>query len=78
MILHCSTCSNDHVLKYFISQDKEIYLLDDPLSAVDAHVATHLYTHCIMGLLRRKTRVLCTHHTRFLQEADCVIGKCIR
>ena len=52
-----------------------MYLLDDPLAAVDAHVATHLYTHCIMGLLRRKTRILCTHHTKFLQEADVVVGK---
>ena len=52
-----------------------MYLLDDPLAAVDAHVATHLYTHCIMGLLKRKTRILCTHHIRFLQEADCVLGE---
>ena len=37
-------------------KDKSVYLLDDPLSAVDIHVANHLYTHCIMGLLRGKTR----------------------
>lgn len=50
----------------FISmQDKDLYLLDDPLAAVDAHVATHLFTHCIMGLLRHKTRILCTHHLRY-------------
>ena len=52
-----------------------MYFLDDPLAAVDAHVAHHLFTHCIMGLLRQKTRVLCTHHTKFLQQADLVIGK---
>lgn len=46
-------------------QDKDCYLLDDPLAAVDAHVATHLYNHCIMGLLRHKTRILCTHHHRY-------------
>ena len=45
-------------------QDKEVYLLDDPLSAVDAHVGAHLFTHCVMGLLRNKTRVLATHHVR--------------
>ena len=45
-------------------QDKAVYLLDDPLAAVDAHVASHLYTHCITGLLRHKTRILCTHHHR--------------
>ena len=41
-----------------------MYLLDDPLAAVDAHVASHIYTQCIMGLLKHKTRILCTHHYR--------------
>ena len=50
-----------------------MYLLDDPLSAVDAHVAQHLYVHCIMGVLADKTRVLCTHQTRYLSRADWVI-----
>ncbi|XP_033736231.1 multidrug resistance-associated protein 7-like isoform X2 [Pecten maximus] len=54
-------------------QDKDVYLLDDPLAAVDAHVAQHLYDRCIMGLLRNKTRILCTHHTKFLGKADLVI-----
>ncbi|XP_069116797.1 ATP-binding cassette sub-family C member 10-like [Argopecten irradians] len=54
-------------------QDKEVYLLDDPLAAVDAHVAQHLYDRCIMGLLRNKTRILCTHHTKFLGKADLVV-----
>ncbi|KAK3092515.1 hypothetical protein FSP39_003868 [Pinctada imbricata] len=56
-----------------IYQEKEIYLLDDPLSAVDSHVAQHLYEKCIMGLLKNKTRILCTHHTKYLMEADFVI-----
>lgn len=54
-------------------QDKEIYLLDDPLAAVDTHVAAHLFHHCIMGLLQNKTRILCTHHTHFLSAADQVV-----
>ena len=48
-----------------------MYLLDDPLAAVDAHVAAHLYTHCIVGLLGHKTRILCTHHHRF-KHCMCV------
>ena len=54
-------------------QDKDVYLLDDPLAAVDAHVAKHLYNKCIMGLLKNKTRILCTHHTNFLSKADLIL-----
>ena len=60
-------------MPFSLSQNKSIYLLDDPLAAVDAHVAQHLFSHCIMGLLREKTRVLCTHHTKFLRAADIVL-----
>ncbi|XP_066282147.1 ATP-binding cassette sub-family C member 10-like [Branchiostoma lanceolatum] len=56
-----------------VYQGKDIYLLDDPLAAVDAHVAEHIFSQCIMELLKDKTRILCTHHTRFLQEADLVV-----
>ena len=58
---------------YYWFQDKDLYLLDDPLSAVDAHVAKHLFKRCIMGLLRNKTRILCTHHVNFLKDADYII-----
>jgi ATP-binding cassette subfamily C (CFTR/MRP) protein 10 len=57
-----------------VYQDKPLYLLDDPFAAVDAHVATHIFNYTICGLLKNKTRILCTHHTRFLQKADLVIG----
>ncbi|XP_060081599.1 ATP-binding cassette sub-family C member 10-like [Ylistrum balloti] len=56
-----------------IYQNKDVYLLDDPLAAVDSHVARHIYDKCIMGLLRKKTRILCTHHTKFLWKADLII-----
>lgn len=39
----------------------DVLLLDDPLSAVDAHVGRHLFDRCICGLLKDKTRVLVTH-----------------
>ena len=54
-------------------QNKSLYLLDDPLSAVDTHVAKHIYEHCINGLLANKTRILATHHLKFLLNADSVI-----
>ena len=39
----------------------DIYLLDDPLSAVDTSVANHIFEHAIMGLLKNKTVILVTH-----------------
>ncbi|GJJ68246.1 ATP-binding cassette, subfamily C (CFTR/MRP), member 1 [Entomortierella parvispora] len=50
--------------------DYEIYLLDDPLSAVDAHVDQHLWENLIgpMGLLRNKTRILATHGIHHLKD----------
>ncbi|NXT94140.1 MRP7 protein, partial [Anhinga rufa] len=56
-----------------VYQDKELYLLDDPLAAVDADVANHLMQKCILGVLRHKTRILCTHRTEFLEKADALL-----
>ncbi|KAK9823545.1 hypothetical protein WJX72_003616 [[Myrmecia] bisecta] len=53
-------------------QDADVYLLDDPLSAVDAHVGRHLMEQCVCGLLAGKTRVLVTHQVQFLPAADLV------
>ncbi|KAK9870715.1 hypothetical protein WA026_008286 [Henosepilachna vigintioctopunctata] len=51
----------------------DIYLLDDPLSAVDPHVAKHLFEKCILEYLGKKTRILVTHQTQFLNRADFVL-----
>ncbi|XP_032851218.2 ATP-binding cassette sub-family C member 10 isoform X1 [Tyto alba] len=56
-----------------VYQEKEIYLLDDPLAAVDADVANHLMRKCILGVLKHKTRILCTHRTEFLEKADVLL-----
>ncbi|XP_018564831.1 probable multidrug resistance-associated protein lethal(2)03659 [Anoplophora glabripennis] len=53
--------------------DADIYLFDDPLSAVDTHVAKHLFEECIIKYLRKKTRVLVTHQLQFLKQADLVV-----
>uniref|UniRef100_A0A182NL50 Uncharacterized protein n=1 Tax=Anopheles dirus TaxID=7168 RepID=A0A182NL50_9DIPT len=55
----------------------DVFLLDDPLSAVDAHVGRHLFDLCIgpqgrLGTLRT-TRILVTHQVHFLKEADWVV-----
>ncbi|KAK2918532.1 ATP-binding cassette sub-family C member 10 [Channa argus] len=56
-----------------VYMDKDIYLLDDPLAAVDTDVAEHLMQKCIMELLRGKTRILCTHRLEFVDKADMVV-----
>lgn len=55
--------------------DADLYLLDDPLAAVDPKVARKIFDQCIgpRSLLCGKTRVLVTHQTQFLVEADQMI-----
>ncbi|XP_017768861.1 PREDICTED: multidrug resistance-associated protein 4-like [Nicrophorus vespilloides] len=56
-----------------VYRDSDIYLLDDPLSAVDIHVAKHLYQHCLNGFLKNKTRILVTHQVHHLKDADHIV-----
>ncbi|KAL1513745.1 hypothetical protein ABEB36_003115 [Hypothenemus hampei] len=56
-----------------VYREADIYLLDDPLSAVDAHVAKHLFEGCVQRYLKGKTRVLVTHQVQFLKGADLII-----
>ena len=50
-----------------------IYLLDDPVSAVDAHVGELIFNKAIKGLLRKKTVLLNTHHLHFAKQCDNII-----
>ncbi|NXT85057.1 MRP6 protein, partial [Zapornia atra] len=58
-----------------VYQKASIYLLDDPLSAVDAHVGQHIFEHVLgpNGLLKDKTRVLATHTLSVLPHVDKVV-----
>nr|CAD7572885.1 unnamed protein product [Timema californicum] len=58
-----------------VYNDADIYLLDDPLSAVDSHVGKHIFEKVIgpTGLLNNKTRVLVTHGITFLPEVDLIV-----
>ncbi|NXC45150.1 MRP3 protein, partial [Penelope pileata] len=53
----------------------DIYLLDDPLSAVDSHVAKHIFDKVIGpdGVLKGKTRILVTHGIGFLPQVDHIV-----
>lgn len=58
-----------------VYQNADIYLLDDPLSAVDSHVGKHLFDEVIgpKGMLSGKTRVLVTHGIGFLHKVDLIV-----
>ncbi|CAI9276050.1 unnamed protein product [Lactuca saligna] len=54
-------------------QDADIYLLDDPFSAVDAHTASSLFKEYIMDALSSKTVLLVTHQVDFLPAFDDIL-----
>lgn len=53
----------------------DVYLLDDPLSAVDAHVGRHIFDQVLgpNGILKSKARILCTNAVNFLPKVDQII-----
>lgn len=51
----------------------DIYLLDDPLSAVDAHVGKQIFDECISGYLSDKIVVLATHQLQYMKTTDQVV-----
>lgn len=51
----------------------DIYLLDDPLSAVDTHVGRHLFDQCMRSFLREDIIILVTHQLQFLEQADIIV-----
>lgn len=53
-----------------IYRSADIYLLDDPLSAVDSHVSRHLFDQCIKEFLSEKIVILVTHQLQYLPNVD--------
>ncbi|KAL8458021.1 hypothetical protein ACS0TY_035774 [Phlomoides rotata] len=56
-----------------VYNDADIYLLDDPFSAVDAHTAATLFNDCVMTALAKKTVILVTHQVEFLNNVDNIL-----
>eukprot|EP00073_Rattus_norvegicus_P040584 XP_008769161.1 PREDICTED: multidrug resistance-associated protein 4 isoform X1 [Rattus norvegicus] len=56
-----------------VYQDADIYLLDDPLSAVDAEVGKHLFQLCICQTLHEKITILVTHQLQYLKAASHIL-----
>ncbi|XP_060767544.1 ATP-binding cassette sub-family C member 12 [Neoarius graeffei] len=56
-----------------VYSNRDIVLLDDPLSAVDAHVGKHIFEECIKKELKGKTVILVTHQLQYLEFCDEVL-----
>ncbi|XP_020403749.1 putative ABC transporter C family member 15 isoform X2 [Zea mays] len=56
-----------------VYEDADIYLFDDPFSAVDAHTGSQLFKDCVMGILKDKTVLYVTHQVEFLPAADLIL-----
>jgi len=56
-----------------VYSDKQIFLMDDPISALDASVRKRIIQNVILGKLRDKTRILVTHAIDFVHHADSII-----
>uniref|UniRef100_A0A6B2KWK1 Uncharacterized protein n=1 Tax=Arcella intermedia TaxID=1963864 RepID=A0A6B2KWK1_9EUKA len=56
-----------------VYSDSDVYFLDDPLSAVDAHVGKAIFNECITGALQGKTRILVTHQLQYLKRCDLIV-----
>ena len=56
-----------------IYADAGVYLLDDPLSAVDAKVSEHIFEQCICRLLEEKIVILATYAEKNMKAADQVV-----
>ncbi|KAI3496851.1 hypothetical protein L1887_39229 [Cichorium endivia] len=54
-------------------QDADIYLFDDPFSAVDAHTGSHIFKECMLDFLKSKTVIYVTHQVEFLPDADLIL-----
>uniref|UniRef100_A0A8B9Y2N4 Multidrug resistance-associated protein 4-like n=1 Tax=Bos mutus grunniens TaxID=30521 RepID=A0A8B9Y2N4_BOSMU len=56
-----------------VYQDADIYLLDDPLSTVDAGVSRHLFQQCVCQALKEKITILVTHQLQYLKDASQIL-----
>uniref|UniRef100_A0A8C1NZH6 ATP-binding cassette, sub-family C (CFTR/MRP), member 12 n=1 Tax=Cyprinus carpio TaxID=7962 RepID=A0A8C1NZH6_CYPCA len=56
-----------------VYSNRDIFLLDDPLSAVDAHVGKHIFEECIKKELKGKSVILVTHQLQYLEFCDQVL-----
>ena len=54
--------------------DADVYIFDDPLSALDPEVAERVFEECILGMLGGKTRLLVTNQLQYLSKCDIIVA----
>lgn len=53
--------------------DRDLILMDDPISALDANVKKSIFNNVMLNHLKNKTRILVTHAVDFLEFVDTVV-----
>jgi len=56
-----------------VYHNTDIYLLDDPLSALDSKIGSHVFEQCIKRLLSKRLRILVTHDIHYLDSVDQIV-----
>ena len=56
-----------------VYSDSDVYLLDDPMAALDAQVGQSVFLDCVKGALSGKTVVLVTNALQYLTQADHIL-----
>ena len=62
----------------YSENESDIYLLDDPLSAVDTSVGAHIFEHAIKRVLEDKTVILVTHGLQVRKSSKLVFATLCR
>jgi len=63
----------EYIFYRAVYSERDVVLLDDPLSAVDAHVGKHIFFECIKKELAGRTILFVTHQLQYLKDCDEVI-----
>eukprot|EP01080_Neovahlkampfia_damariscottae_P009457 gene9457-1663_t len=53
-------------------KEEDVYIFDDPLSALDQYVGQSIFENCFLGLLKNKTRIIATHQIQYSKYADYI------
>ncbi|KAJ8683794.1 hypothetical protein QAD02_019586 [Eretmocerus hayati] len=65
-------CARIHLARA-VYRDADVYLLDDPFSAVDTQIGKHLFNDCIKNFLKDKTCIFITHQLQYVEQAQEII-----